>query len=106
MSDKAEELAQQLLNKTEGGKLQWRSVAEFGFEAYRVEIEDGYAFKIRRASTGDDKIIFLDLTKDGGAVLSVQVDNSITSGVGNAIANAALVGTSVILGTGIIGVWP
>jgi hypothetical protein len=80
MSDKADELAQQLLEKTIGGKLEWFPAGDKQFDAFRVDIGDGFAFYIERAVTGnDDKVISLELKKDGNIVLTDQVDNLIRS---------------------------
>ena len=76
MSDKADELAQQLLDKTDSGKLEWFPADDRQFEAFRVEIGDGFAFYIERSSTGnDDKVISLELKKDGNIGLTDRVDN-------------------------------
>jgi hypothetical protein len=82
MSDKAEELAKQLLEKTEAGKLQWHIVPETASgdfwvesEDYRADLEDGYSFSIKRMAKGDDKMLTLALSQPGRVVLSAQADN-------------------------------
>jgi len=82
MSDKAEELAKQLLEKTEGGKLSWRFVPAAATdgnwtdtEEYRTDLEGGFSFSIRRNANGDNKILAFELTEPGRVVLSAQADN-------------------------------
>jgi hypothetical protein len=81
MSDKAEELARQLLEKTENGKLRWRSILTLGSESFRTDIEDGFSFVIKRAATGDIKVLTFELTVPQGVVLSNNVDNLLAGGV-------------------------
>jgi hypothetical protein len=80
MSDKAEELAAQLLEKTENGKLRWHSEPGGESETYKTELEDELSFWIKRKTDGDDKVILFSLTGPKGTVLSKSVDN-ILSGV-------------------------
>jgi hypothetical protein len=81
MSDKAEELAKQLLEKTEGGKLSWRFVPAAAdgnwpdTQEYRTDLEDGFSFSISRNANGDNKILAFELTQLGRMVLSAQADN-------------------------------
>jgi hypothetical protein len=77
MSDKAEEFAKQLLEKTESGKLHWHFVAGDVSEDYRADLEDGFSFWIKRRADGDDKVISFILTRPEGPVLSTVVDNLI-----------------------------
>jgi len=82
MSDKAEELAKQLLEKTESGKLLWHFVPSTASgdywvesEDYRTDLEDGSSFWIKRKAKGDNKMLSLDLIQPGRVVLSAQADN-------------------------------
>lgn len=82
MSDKAEELARQLLEKTKRGKLRWTFVPEIasggdGFDAekYRTDLDGGFSFFISRKSHGDDKTLALELAQPGRVVLSGQAQN-------------------------------
>jgi hypothetical protein len=75
MSDKAEEFAKQLLEKTENGKLRWQFVAGDLSENYRTDLEDGFSFWIKRKTDGDNKVITFTLTQPEGTVLSKVVDN-------------------------------
>jgi hypothetical protein len=82
MSDKAEDLARQLLEKTEGGKLNWSYTSESPndgywatFEKLRSDIEDGFSFSISRKANGDDKLLELELTRSGRTVLTAYADN-------------------------------
>jgi hypothetical protein len=82
MSDKAEELAKQLLEKTKSGKLRWTFVTEtasgrdgFDGEKYRTDLDGGFSFFISRQSNGDDKTLALELAQPGRVVLSAQTRN-------------------------------
>jgi hypothetical protein len=76
MSDKAEELAKQLLEKTEGAKLNWLPADGFESDAFRSDVGDGFVFSIQRSTTGTDgKVISLQLKKGGNIVFTDQVDN-------------------------------
>jgi hypothetical protein len=82
MSDKAEELAKQLLEKTKSGKLRWTFVTEtasggdgFDAEKYRTDLDGDFSFFISRQSNGDDKTLALELAQPGRVVLSGQARN-------------------------------
>ena len=82
MSDRAEELAKQLLDKTERGKLSWRFVPAaatdgnwLDTEEYQTDLEGGFSSSIRRNANGDNKILAFELTQSGRVVLSAQADN-------------------------------
>jgi len=82
MSDKAEELARQLLEKTEIGKLRWNFVPKTrgtdewaDSEKYETDLEGVYSFCIHRTTAGDNKVIGLELTSPSGVLLSAHVDN-------------------------------
>jgi hypothetical protein len=82
MTSKAEQLAQQLLEKTEAGKLLWNIVPDAGTvdylaetKSYRTDLEDGYSFSIGRLAKGDNKVLTLSLSEPGRVVLSAQADN-------------------------------
>jgi len=82
MSDKAEELVKQLLEKTESGKLQWHFVRSttskdhwIDSEDYVTDLEDGSSFLIGRRANGDNKMLTFELTQPGRVVLSAQADN-------------------------------
>jgi hypothetical protein len=82
MSNKAEELVRQLLEKTESGKLLWRFVPStapedywIDSENYRTDLEDGSSFLIGRRANGDNKLLTFELTQPGRVVLSEQADN-------------------------------
>jgi hypothetical protein len=75
LSDQAEEFAKQLLEKTEGGKLQWTPFRETGGENYRANLEAGHSFSIKRVTDGDNKVLALWLEGPDGPVLSGTADN-------------------------------
>ncbi|HUY94946.1 MAG TPA: hypothetical protein VMU71_06590 [Terracidiphilus sp.] len=82
MSDKAEELARQLLEKTESGKLIWTFVPENSpevywseYEKFRADLDGGFSFFISRLANGDNKIVEFELSQPGRVVLSVQANN-------------------------------
>jgi len=81
MSDKSEELAKQLLEKTESGKLRWHSMPGGASETYRTDLEDGFSFWVKRKADGDDKVIIFTLTRPEGTVLSKTVDNLVAGQV-------------------------
>ena|ERR1039457_7023163 len=79
MSDKAEEWAQQLLNKTEAKKLEWFPADETEFDTFRADIGDGFLFSIQRSATGsDNKVISLQLRKGGSIVFTDKVNNLVS----------------------------
>jgi len=87
MSDKAEELAKQLLEKTESGKLLWTFVPEaisggdwLESEKFRTDLDDGFSFFIRRRVNGDNKILDFELSQSGRVVLSAQSRNNVPIG--------------------------
>ena len=75
MSTKAEELATQLLEKTESGKLRWQFVPDPDLEIYKSDAEDGISFLIKREARGDDKVLVFQLVQPGRVVLSDREDN-------------------------------
>ena len=82
MSDKAEELARQLLEKTESGKLVWTFVPEAmsdgdwsESEKFRSDLDDGFSFFISRRVNGDYKALDFELSQPGRVVLSAQSNN-------------------------------
>jgi hypothetical protein len=82
MSDKAEELARQLLNKTESGKLLWTYVPEamsggdwLGSEKFRTDLDDGFSFFISRRVNGENKTLDFELSQPGRVVLTAQSSN-------------------------------
>jgi hypothetical protein len=82
MSDKAEELARQLLEKTESGKLLWTFVPEamsdgdwLESEKFRTDLDDGFSFFISRRVNGDYKTLDFELSQPGRVVLSAQSRN-------------------------------
>ena len=82
MSNRAEELAKQLLEKTESGKLLWNVVHETpgelnsaNSEKYRTDLEGVFSFSIERTATGDDKVLRFELTSPSGIVFSEHADN-------------------------------
>jgi hypothetical protein len=82
MSDKAEDLVRQLLEKTRTGKLPWHfvpatSTTTYGIDAedYRADLKDGSSFLIGRRASGDDKLLTFQLTQPGRVLLSAQADN-------------------------------
>jgi hypothetical protein len=97
MSDKAEELAKQLLEKTESGKLQWSSVSASTGEIYRADLEGEFSFSIKRVTDGDSKILALELTGPEGVVLSAGADN-LPSSMNATVA--AVFGSAKALATG------
>lgn len=82
MSDRAEDLVKQLLEKTQADKLAWTFVPEAvvdvdwaNSEKYRADLEDGFSFSISRKTRNDDKLIDFELTQLGRIILSSQADN-------------------------------
>lgn len=87
MSDKAEELARQLLEKTESGKLLWTFVPEpmsggdwLESEKFRTDLDDGFSFFISRRVNGDNKTLDFELSQPGRVVLSAQSRNNVPIG--------------------------
>jgi len=75
MSAKAEELARQLLEKTEGGKLKWQFVPDTDRDIYKFDAEDGITFSIKRRSWGADQVITFELTESDRVVLADAENN-------------------------------
>jgi hypothetical protein len=75
MSDKAEELAKQLLEKTEAGLLIWNSVPASGSECYETDLEGVFSFSIDRTATGDNKVLGFRVNSPSGVVLTAHADN-------------------------------
>jgi hypothetical protein len=94
MSDKAEEFAKQLLEKTDSGKLQWSALWEGPSENYRADLGDGYSFSIKRVADGDNKVLSFWLTGPEGIVLSATADN--LPATLNAIGKGALIGNAFV----------
>ncbi len=87
MSDKAEELARQLLEKTESGKLLWTFVPEampdgdwLESEKFRTNLDDVFSFFISRRVNGDNKTLDFELSQPGRVVLSAQARNNVPIG--------------------------
>jgi hypothetical protein len=93
MSDKAEEFAKQLLEKTDSGKLQWSAFWEGPSENYRADLGDGYSFSIKRVADGDNKVLSFWLTGPEGIVLSATADN--LPSTLSAIGKSAFAGSAV-----------
>jgi hypothetical protein len=82
MSDKAEELIRQILEKTEQGKLLWHFDPPTPSgepwtedESYHADlVEPGYSFSIRRQASGDNKVLSFVLNQPG-RVYTAQADN-------------------------------
>jgi hypothetical protein len=90
MSDRADELVEQLLEKTERKKLEWLPQEFREFDAFHADIGEGFEFYIERTANGnDDKVISLELRKGGNVVFAESADNII--GRSRALA---LLGTS------------
>lgn len=83
MSDKAEELAKQLLEKTEAGKLIWNSVPASGSECYETDLEGVFSFSIDRTATGDNKVLGFRVNSPSGVVLTAHADNFPTEAKGS-----------------------
>src|ERR1017187_7940504 len=75
MSDKAEELASQLLNKTLSGKLRWYFVQTDGSESYQTDLEGGLSFRINRTTRGDNKVLTLSLAEPSRIILTAEASN-------------------------------
>lgn len=69
MSERAEEFARKLLEKTKDGKLKWQTIAATDSETYEADADDGISFRIMRNARGDDKILTFELTELGRVVL-------------------------------------
>jgi hypothetical protein len=69
MSEKAEEFARELLEKTKDGKLKWQTIAAANSETFEANADDGISFHIMRNARGDDKILTFELTELGRVVL-------------------------------------
>jgi hypothetical protein len=64
MSEKLDQFAQELLEKTRAHKLEWRvyrNSAGHGREEYLADVGEGYYFQIWRRVSGDDRTISLQL---------------------------------------------
>src|SRR5450756_2421427 len=77
MSAQAEELARQLLEKTEHGKIKWQFVPDPEVEAFKCDAEDGISFSIKRRSRGDQKTLTFELFERGRLALADVEDNQI-----------------------------
>jgi hypothetical protein len=84
MSTKAEDLAKQLLEKTESRKLKWQFVADPTLEVYRSDAGEALAFTIKRKARGDDKVITFELTEQDRVVLS-DVETNVSEPANSAL---------------------
>lgn len=76
MNDKIDELAQDLLDKTRVGKLDWRIMANpLGRDEFSVELGEGYRFHIWLVVSGENRAITLQLWKDQRPVLESIANN-------------------------------
>ncbi len=90
MSDSAEVLVEQLLEKTKRQKLEWLPQDLREFDAFRADIGEGFEFYIERSNEGnDDKIISLELKKGGNTVFTDSADNIIGRSRAQALMGAA-----------------
>jgi hypothetical protein len=76
MSERIDQLAQELLGKTREHKLLWRIMANpVGRDEFSVDLEKGYSFHIWLAASGDNRAVTLQLWKDGRPVLESSANN-------------------------------
>jgi hypothetical protein len=92
VSDKAEQFAGQLLEKTEAGKVQWRLIEGEQAETYKSDLEGIYEFWVSRTVNGENKVIEFRLTSPGGIVFSRTTDNLIAGSI--PIAEGNVIGGS------------
>ena len=76
MSERLDQLAQELLEKTLAKKLYWRIMANpLGRDEFSVDLEKEYSFHIWLLASGDNRAITLQLWKDGRPVLESFANN-------------------------------
>src|SRR5271165_3829459 len=75
MSEKLDQIASDLLEKTRAGKLVWRIHANPYGDRYFVNIEDGYQFDLFQVVSGDSRAITLRLTHNGFPALESIANN-------------------------------
>ena len=76
MSERLDQLAQELLEKTLAKKLDWRIMANpLGRDEFSVDLEKEYSFHIWLVASGDNRAITLQLWKDGRPVLESFANN-------------------------------
>jgi hypothetical protein len=76
MSERLDQLAQELLEKTLARKLDWRIMANpLGRDEFSVDLEKEYSFHIWLVASGDNRAITLQLWKDGRPVLESFANN-------------------------------
>jgi hypothetical protein len=76
MSERLDQLARELLEKTRARKLHWRIMANpLGRDEFSVDLEKEYSFHIWLAASGDNRAITLQLWKDGRPVLKSFANN-------------------------------
>jgi hypothetical protein len=70
MSEKLDQFAQDLLEKTRSNKLEWRIMANpMGREEFSVDLDKAYRFHIWLTVSGENRAITLQLWKDQRPVL-------------------------------------
>jgi hypothetical protein len=76
MSERLDQLAQELLEKTLAKKLYWRIMANpLGRDEFSVDLEKEYSFHIWLLASGDNRAITLQLWKNGRPVLESFANN-------------------------------
>jgi len=76
MSDRLDQLAQELLEKTRAQKLFWRIMANpLGRDEFSVDLEKEYSFHIWLVVSGDNRAITLQLWKDERPILESFANN-------------------------------
>jgi hypothetical protein len=76
MSEKLDQFAQDLLEKTRSNKLEWRIMANpMGREEFSVDLDKAYRFHIWLTVSGENRAITLQLWKDQRPVLESVANN-------------------------------
>ena len=76
MSQRIDQLAQELLIKTREEKLDWRIMANpMGRDEFSLDLEQGYRVHIWLIVSGDNRAFTLQLWKDGRPVLESFANN-------------------------------
>lgn len=76
MNERMDGLAQELLQKTRDGRLDWRIMANpTGREEFSVDLSPEFRFHIWRVDSSESCAITLQLWKDGRRILESVADN-------------------------------
>ena len=76
MTERIDQLARELLEKTRAHKLYWRIMANpLGRDEFSVDLEKEYSFHIWLVASGDNRAITLQLWKYGRPILESFANN-------------------------------